>query len=385
LAFPTIAGNAFLFNKEIKQMKQQFRHTMFPQWLLIVIIALLCFGVAIPSAAQADMAQLRVAHYVFGAPSVNLYVDGKVIVGAADNLPSVFSPMTLQGQYIDLTAGVHTFAAVPDGDTLKSAVINDQEFTLETGRHYMLAVMGHLAASDLHFTLLDETAAIEQNDITKSAVTFLINNVYGIPAIDISFADKPIVNNLAYGDAFIMQDPTEGKGSKITAHGDPNSVIFAYADAVGSPANILAVFVFSGTFPGTMDKDYTVYYDELYVGKLTITDSGTIAVGDSLPVEFTGIGQRVQYKLTLTKTTTLDILQTANDVTSGGDANLRLYNAAGDMLFLNDELTMDDNAQGIFDAGWKGLTLDAGTYTLEAGTFVDAGTGAFTLSVNASP
>lgn len=366
-------------------MKQQFRLTMFPRWLLIVIIALLCFGVAVPSAAQADMAQLRVGHFVFGASSVNLYVDGKAVLAALDNLPSVFSPMTLQAAYIDLTAGVHTFAAVPDGGTLKAAIISDKELTLEAGRHYMLTMLGNPAASDLHFMLLDETAAIEKNDITKSAVSVFINNVYGIPAVDFYFAQKPWQENLAYGDYSVWQDPTEGKGSKITAHGDPNSVIFQYDDAVGSPANILAVWVFSGKFPGAYQKDYGDYYDEQYVGKLTITDAGAIAVGDSVPVEFTGIGQRVQYTLTLTKPATLDISQTAKDVTSGADANVRLYNAAGDMLYLNDELTLDDNAQGIFDAGWKGLKLDAGTYILEAGTFVDAGNGTFTLSVQASP
>jgi hypothetical protein len=359
-------------------MKQQVRVTF-----LMVMIALFCLGAAIPSVAQADTAQLRVGHFVFDAPSVNLYVDGDSVVGQ-DALPSIFSPITLPGRYVDFPAGAHTFAVVPEGDTLESAIISDQEFTLEAEHHYTLAMLGNAAASDLHFTLLDETAALEQMDISISAVTIFINNVYSIPAIDAYFADEPIVNNLAYGDYFIFQDPTEGKGSMITAHGDPDSVIFEYADAVGSPGDYFAIFVFSGQFPGTIGEDYTLYYAGQYVGELSIIDGGAMAVGDSAPVTITDMGQRVQYTLTLDANTTLDILESANDVASGADAHLRIYNAAGDTIFENDELSMDDNAEGVFDAGWFGLELDAGTYTLQAGTFIDTSTGEFTLSVSAS-
>jgi hypothetical protein len=359
---------------------QDYMLVMRAKWLRVLVVSLLLVGVAIPSAAQTDIAQLQVAHFVFGIPSVNLYVDGQVVLGQ-DALPTIFAPLTLTGHYVDFPAGAHTFAVVPDGETLESVVISDQEFTLEAGHRYMLTMLGYPAAGDLHFALIDETAAIEQHDIGQSAVTIWINNVYGIPAIDTFLGDITIVNNLAYGDYFVGQDPLEGQGSLITAHDDPTAVIFEYADAVGSPADLFAVFVFTGRFPGTIWEDYAVYYGAEYMGELTIVDGGTIEVGDSVPANITAMGQRVQFTLTLDTTMTLDIVESANDVSTGADATLWIYNAAGDVINENGEITMDDNDEGVYDAGWYHLELEAGTYTIQAGTFVDIGTGDFMLTV----
>jgi hypothetical protein len=210
----------------------------------------------------------------------------------------------------------------------------------------------------------------------------MINNLYGVPAIDVSLGDQMMVANLAYGEYSLVQDPTEGKGSKIAVHGDPNAVIFAYADAVGSPANYFAIFVFAGTFPGTFQEDYAAYYAGQFVGKLSLIDGGAITVGDVLPVDITAMGQRMDFTLKLNQDANLDILESAKDITTGADAHLRIYNATGDVIFENEELTIADDSQGVYDAGWKGLALKAGTYTLEAGTFIDTSTGAFTLSVH---
>lgn len=356
-------------------MKQQFR-----VGLLIGIIALFSLGTMIPLAAQVDTTQLRVGHFVFDAPSVNLYMDESIVMGQ-DDLTSVFSPMTLPDRYMDLDAGVHTFAIVPDGEAVESAIIDDQEFTLEAGRTYLLAILGNTAADDLHFTLIDETTALEEMDISLSAVSIAINNLYGTPAIDVYFADETLFNNLAYGDYLAYQDPTEGQGTKITAHDDIDSVVFEFPDAVGSPANVFAVFVFSGNFSGTIWEDYTAFYVGQYVGELAIMDAGAIAIGDLVPVEITEMGQRVQYLLTLDADMIVDILEAGNDVATGADAYLRIYDAAGNIIFENDELSMDDNVDGIFDAGFYGLELDAGSYILEAGTFADTGVNVFTLSV----
>ncbi len=364
----------------MKPLFQNIIRITFSKWLLVGVFVLLCFSVAIPSAAQTDMAQVRLGHFVFGAPSVNLYVDGKAIVDP-NNLPSAFGSMVLQGQYRDLAPGVHTFAAVPDGSDLKAALTPNETFSVKAGHRYMLALLGNVAPGDIHFRLIDETEVIGQNDIKTSAVSVFINNIYGTPALDFYFNDKLFINSLAYGNYAIYQDPVEGKGSKITAHGDPTSVLFEYADAVGSPADIFAVFVFSGKYPGTMDKDYSLYYVGQYVGQLSFTDGGAIAVGDSLPVNITAMGQREQYTLTLNQNMTLDISQIATDASSGADAYLRILNAAGQSIYENDEL---NHAAGTFDAGWNNLKLGAGTYTLQAGTFVDSGTGAFTLSVKAA-
>jgi hypothetical protein len=296
-----------------------------------------------------------------------------------DDIPTVFSPMTLPTQYMDLPADTHNFSLVPDGKELVFAFFDEQEFTLEAGHSYLLAILGNVSADDLHFTLIDETEALEQMDISFSAVTIHINNLYGIEAMDATLNDDPIYSNLLYGDYFVGQDPLEGQGSKIMVHDDPDTVIFEYADATGSPANVFAVFAFSGTFPGTMFEDFVPFYVGQYAGEMTIIDGGSIAVNDAATISFDDIGQRVQFTLTLDETTTLDILQAATDVTSGADAYLRIYNASGDVIVENDELSRDNT-----DAGTLALELDAGIYILEAATFVDLGVGEFTLTVSES-
>jgi hypothetical protein len=376
-----------LFFKEIKRMKRQLRVTLLekkmkmisPKWLLVVVIALLCFGVAIPSAAQADSAQLRLGHFVFDGPAFNLYVNGDAIVGE-DDAASLFYPMTLSERYLDFPAGAHTFALAAEGDTLDSAVIGEQELTLEAEHRYLLAVMGNVAADDLHFTLIDETAALEAMDISVSAVSIIINNLSGIPAMDGFFASEVFFSDLAYGDYAVTQDPTEGSGTLIIADDDPETVIAEFPEAVGSPPNVFGVFVFSGAFSGAQWDGYSALYVGQYVGELSISDGGAIAVGEALPVELTDMGQRVQFTLTLDAAATLDIVQSGE---AELDAYLRLYNLAGDIIYENDELSLDDNAEGIYDAGWNGLELEAGTYIIEAATVVDTGSGAFTLSVSA--
>ena len=278
------------------------------------------------------------------------------------------------------SAGAHTFAVSAEGEALDSALVGAQEFTLEAGHRYMLAVMGNVSLNDLHFTLIDETAIIAENDIKLSAVTIIINNLAGIPAMDVTFADKPVITNLAYGNYDIMQDPTEGSHTHIIAHGDPTAVILDVPEAVGSPAHFFAVFVFSGTFSGAIWEGYTALYTGQFEGELTIIDGGPIAVGAALPVEFTDMGQRVQFTLTLDKPAVLDIVQSSAEEL---DASLRIYDSAGNMLYENDELSLTDPA-GFWDAGWNGLSLEAGTYILEAATFIDTVVGTFTLSVSAA-
>ena len=84
--------------------------------------------------------------------------------------------------------------------------------------------------------------------------------------------------------------------------------------------------------------------------------------------------------MTLDKPAVLDIVQSSEEEL---DASLRIYDSAGNMLYENDELSLTD-PEGFWDAGWNGLALEAGTYILEAATFIDTVVGTFTLSVNAA-
>jgi hypothetical protein len=371
--------------KERKIMQHTFnsfiwdgRYRLVSQMGLAGALLLLLFAIGLPTMAQSEGAQLRLGHFVFDGPSVNLYVDDAVVADQ-NGTAALYYSMTLPSTYRALTAGAHTFALTAEGESLDSAIVSEQEFTLEAEHRYLLALLGNVTTDDLHLALIDETAAIAEQDITRSAVTIMINNLTGIAALDMLFAGQPFLTNLAYGDFAVTQDPTEGSGTLITAHDNPDTVIMEFPEAVGSPAHFFAAFVFSGAYSGTLWDGYTALYTGQYEGELTITDGGVITVGDALPVEFTDMGQRVRFTLVLDAPAVLDIIQSGE---AGFDAFVRLYDAAGNVLRENDELSMDDNADGIFDAGWTGLSLDAGTYVIEAGTYTDTGVGSFTVAVS---
>lgn len=363
-------------------MKWSSRVPMLPHRVTVIAVILICLSLAVPLRAQGETAEYRVATFVYGAQPVSIFIDGAISSGVSGE-PYVYPPMTLLDQYSEIPSGEHTLALVPEGGTVESALFSEQALTFEAGHRFLLAFMGNMQANDLHFLLIDETAALEEKDITASGVTFMVNNLYGVPGLDFFFGGKPLVLGLPYGEYAAYQDPTEGKGSRITVMGEPDNVVFEYADGAAAPRGIFVVFSFSGIFPGTMDEDFGLLYVGHFAGEKTVVDGGTIAVGDTVPVHLNGAGERVRYHLDLTTTTTLDIMQSAS-AESGADAYLRIYNAAGDALFENDELTVDDNSDGVWDAGWIHLTLEPGSYLLEAGAFSDMSAGDFMLSVNAA-
>lgn len=349
---------------------------MLKKMLLLIAIAILCIIPASPAAAEKGT-QIRFGHFAFGTPEVNILVDG-VVVNTTTS-PTIVNPFKISARYVDLTAGVaHTFAVVPVGKTLEAALFTPKEFTLTDGHQYTLAMIGNEAANDLHFALFDETATIAEYDTSISAVSIVINNLYGVPAVDFYWAGKLMIDSLAYGDTFVGQDLTVGIGSKTTPHGDAKTAIFDFPGALPGPANCLAYFVFVGTYPGETWIDYSAVYLGTYLGKVTVKDGGAMAVGDVRTVKFTALGERMQYQFVLDKETTLDMSMVGGQSAPGisrSDAVLRIYDAQDEMI-----VESDDGA----DVDIKGLTLSAGTYRLEAASFADSFPGDYTLAVTAS-
>ncbi len=343
------------------------------------MMVVLCLIVATPSAAQ-ETSHVRFAHFVFNGPQVNIFVDNKVFTGETKESYGL-NALELSRSYMDLSAGTpHTFGVVEAGKTLDSALFKPEEFTLKAGHNYALAIMGNLEPKDLHFTLMDETAAIETNDPKDSAISFVFNNLYGIPAVDFYWAGKLTIDNLAYGDYVAAQDGTEGVGSRLTPHGDPKTTIFEYKDAILGPPQTIAFFGFVGKFPGTMGEDYTTPYLGNYIGEPIVRDGGSITVGDTAKVNLTEAGVRYDYKLVLDKDVVVDIMLKGSTPDTNTDALLRIFDAKGSLLVQNDGI---DQPTG-FDAGATGLKLAKGTYVIQAATYFDTFVGDYTLSVSAS-
>lgn len=218
-------------------------------------------------------------------------------------------------------------------------------------------------------------------DTKVSAVSFVINNLYGLPGVDLYWGGKLLLDNLAYGDYFIGQDDPTGIGSRITPHGDPNTVLFQLDDAIAGPAQTIAFFGIAGKYPGTLWEDYTIPYAGNFIGKPFVRNGGSIAVGDTIKVSLTEAGLRYDYKLVLDKDMILDISLKGGGTETGADSYLRIFDEKGTLMLENDDL---DRFNFGTDAGVKGLKLVKGNYIIEAATPFDTFLGEYALVVNAS-
>lgn len=344
------------------------------------MLVFLCVIIVIPVTAQ-DTSHVRFAHYVFNGPQVNIFADDKVFNGE-DGKVYGLNAFEFSRQYLDLSADTpHTFTVVEAGKTVDKALFKPEAFTLKAGNNYALVIMGNIKAKDLHFMLLDETAALKAYDTKLGAVSFVINNLYGLPAVDLYFAGKIMSDNLAYGDYVVAQDPSEGVGSKFIAHNDPKTVLFELPDAIPGPAQTIAFFGIAGNYPGTLWEDYTIPYAGNYIGEPVVRDGGSITVGDTKKVSLTEAGLRYDYKLVLDKDMVLDINLKGGGADTGADSYLRIFDAQGKIITENDDL---DRFNLGTDAGMKGLKLPKGNYVIEAATPFDTFLGDYTLSITAT-
>ncbi|MCA0457847.1 MAG: DUF4397 domain-containing protein [Chloroflexi bacterium] len=351
---------------------------MMKKYCFLVVMLFLCLVVVSPVLSAQETSHVRFAHFVFDAPQVNIYVD-EVVFAGEDGSAYPLNPLELSRQYLELSADTpHTFAVVPADKTLDSALFEPAEFTFVAGSNYTLAIMGNVAADDLHFVLMDETAALAEFDPTVSAVTFVFNNLYGLPAVDLYWADEIVLDNLAYGDYVAAQDATEGMGSRFTAHGDVDTVLFELPDAIAGQAQTIAFFGISGHYPGTLWEDYTLPYAGNFIGEPVVRDGGSIAVGDVVSVSLSEAGLRYDYQLVLDKASVLDIWVKGGAPETGTDAILRIFDAQGNLVAQNDDF---DRFNLGLDAGLVGLELDKGTYVIEAASPFDTFLGDYTLSV----
>jgi hypothetical protein len=115
-----------------------------------------------------------------------------------------------------------------------------------------------------------------------------------------------------------------------------------------------------------------------------------VAVGDEIAGEIAERAQRVRYTLTIDADTAVNIYLHArgtrkNSWGSGWfDPYLYVYDAQGNLLFWNDELTFADDFSGkqdTYDASLEGVTLETGSYIVEAAGSSDIIAGPYMLAI----
>ncbi|MBN1963082.1 MAG: DUF4397 domain-containing protein [Anaerolineae bacterium] len=343
--------------------------------LLWVVLVVLAISVG-PSCAQEDEgAQVRVLSFPGPTtPAVYLYVDGMGLAGdghllaeGAEDDFAVFATHTLS-PYFTLPAGTHTFAFARglargfEGADEASFV---EQVMLEAGHRYTVIVFTPPAGTPRDVVVVDETAAVAGVDPETVAVQIVAHTMTDGPSLMLRLDDVVQFENLAYGEtATWMLDPTvAGENIQFAASDDPDTVILTIR---GEFVNTMPPGVYLWFFLGPNPQ-------VLYIGDVSIVDGGPVTAGEALTLALNW-GERARYTLALDEAVDTAILLSAA-AAGPFDSYLRLYDEAGNLLAENDDAS-GTNAR-------LRLELAAGTYLIEAGTFLDSYPGEYELLVRA--
>ena len=195
---------------------------------------------------DATMARLRLGHFVYGGPKVDLYVDGQVAVNGGQAQVNI--PVGYVNGYLYLEPGSHDVAVVPTGEDLDQALLGPLAIPLEAGHRYTLAMMGQIEDESLKPLVIDETAELEKVGATQGS-HMVINNVAGTRTLDFdAYGSGP--HDVPYGGFGIK---VVGAGFAITVNDDPNAFIEGpFPDDAPSEPTTDFLSGFMGRYPGTL-------------------------------------------------------------------------------------------------------------------------------------
>ncbi len=147
---------------------------------------------------DATLARLRLANWVYGSGSTDMYVDGQLALLGSNQRPLTHVPVGYLTGFLYLEPGKHSVAVVPNGKGLDEAMIA-QDVDLEVGHRYTVGVMGQ--KEDDHFSplVIDETAVLAKagNPAVQNMMIY-VNNVAGRDTVDF-LEDGVGPTNIPYG------------------------------------------------------------------------------------------------------------------------------------------------------------------------------------------
>ncbi len=148
-------------------------------------------------------------------------------------------------------------ALVPTGKGLDQALLGPLDVPVAAGHRYTVAMLGQVG--DAHHTplVIDETAAYQAVGATPTSFGHIsINNIKGLPGMDIANGGVVVEQNVPYG-GFKAGLWTVGyfKDLDMTVSGAPNKNIGGFKGDGFNPPGVDILDCFSGTYPGANDTE----------------------------------------------------------------------------------------------------------------------------------
>jgi hypothetical protein len=362
-----------------------------------ILLLVVCFALlAAPIAAQDDTTRVRMGFFAFDPNQYDLYINGEIAPewgsGFAHNewmngpIPDwEYINCCSATPYFDLAAGTYSVAFTPAGQPMSEAVLGPLDLTFEGGHTYDLAVVGTAEDGSLTILPIDETVAFAGVDPATSLRIILVNNIPGLPSV---YLAGDLQTTLDFADYLTTTVPADTGVLYDVYTDDTETTPVLTVDFPAQPAPIVEFHGMVGPLPGSADMRDRFSFNHATPVELTRVDQGPVVVGEPITGELSAPMQRNRYTLTLDAPAVLNI--TARGLTDAQgqmslDPALFLYDAAGNLLFWNDEDTQsDDWIEGIYDAGIDALALEAGTYFVDVASFTDLLTGPYELMVEAA-
>jgi hypothetical protein len=373
---------------------------------------LLIVGLALPAVVitpfagaqeEAGTARVRIGYFAFDPREFDTFIDGEPApFGASWEKagwlawshpdPSYsYIVCCVTTPYIDFSSGVHSFAFAPKGEGLGAAVLGPQEVTFEAGHVYSLPIIGEMDEDSLSLLVIDETEAFSEADLSADFMIVAVHDIAGMPSVDAKATVSGEATHLEYGQ-FMTGWWTGGRmlSIHVSTAGDQPTTLFSFSTVL-VPAGISDLEAYMGSYPGERGKDYFFAFNWGNPGEITVIDGGTVAVGDEISGEVAEVAQRVKYSLTLEADMVLNTYANATGTSTAGyasggmfDPALYVYDAQGNLVWWNNEISWEDDLAGKYDAGLEGIALAAGVYSIEVGSANDLTSGPYKLIVESA-
>ena len=151
-----------------------------------------------PITTAATQSRLRVGHYVFGGPNIDVLVNGEVAV--ISDRPWANIPHGRLTGYLYLPPGTYSVAVVPTGEDIEAAIIGPLDVELAAGHRYAVAMMGQTTDEQLKPLVIDETAEVQKVRTSPSQSTSIwFHNVAGVETINYA-EEMGFVGDVNYGE-----------------------------------------------------------------------------------------------------------------------------------------------------------------------------------------
>jgi uncharacterized surface protein with fasciclin (FAS1) repeats len=181
------------------------------KYLLLVLFFVLMTVGLMPGAAQQAVAQLRVANFSPDAPVLEVWLNG--IKSDIQTL----QPNEMSG-WVQITAGRHQIAFVPQGATLAEALVGPFNIDLGAGTWNTVPVLGLNSAGSIYAIWIDEDYP---SPIPEGSTRItLFNGIPGSDAVDLLNSDgTPLARNVRFGRAANVDLPSGTHNLRIVPTG----------------------------------------------------------------------------------------------------------------------------------------------------------------------